>query len=298
MQIPMLQFRDFHAIPYVQPSMGFFGSLNTKPTSFALRTICILFSVSFLLAFSTAVQGQRTCGTDSLHAHMMGLPGFEKLHQDKVDTVNEIIASGNRDECDVPLIIPAAVHFQNSGVPIECAVEMAQSQIQTLNEDFGAYNPDIDTWYDLQPSIWPGISYQESCISFCLATLNHPAGCGLSDGDYAVTVDEAVVVNESNLAIGFSEKNNVNCTWFDNGRSRAQANGAVEPVVYQLNGTDENTSGVFSLLPVGEHIVTVEDASGCTAEATFSIDLDFPSSVRIVLVKCLSPMPSRRTVIG
>ena len=30
----------------------------------------------------------------------------------------------------------------------------------------------------------------ESCISFCLATLNHPAGYGLSDGDYAVTVDE------------------------------------------------------------------------------------------------------------
>ena len=29
-----------------------------------------------------------------------------------------------------------------------------------------------------------GISNQESCISFCLATLNHPAGYGLSDGDY------------------------------------------------------------------------------------------------------------------
>ena len=574
----------------MQPSVGIFGSLQQKPTSVALRTICILFSVGFLLANSTAAQGQRTCGTDSVHAHMMGLPGFEKLHQDKVDAVNEIIASGNRDACDAPLIIPVAVHFQNTGVPLDCAIEMALSQVQSLNEDFGAYNSDIDTWYDLQPTIWPGISNQESCISFCLATLNHPDGYGLSDGDYAVTVDEvdnngddydgdwtgylnfwvrplgggilgysplggsgngdgvtcdpayfgsvscggntvsapynmgrtvthevghylflehpwgnggcastddvadtpvtdaaqygcpagqeivnctapilwpsymdycddaclfmfsagqvermetyvenslqnllnnavttcqetlcigfdatvsvqdescsgndgsiivnaeggegpyaltlvpgpsatgnafnglvegqytvtatdqngcevqqdvlvdrdapnlqlvsttneycsdgtgsievatnepsnfqfslnggstwqsdglfaglsggaftvlaanssgcegeieAVVVNESNLTISFSEKSNVNCTWFDNGRIRAQANGAVEPVVYQLNGDEDNTSGVFNFLPVGEHIVTVEDAAGCTSEAMFAIDFDF-----------------------
>ena len=65
-----------------------------------------------------------------------------------MDPVNELIASGNWDECDAQLMIPVAVHFQNAGVPLDCAVEMALSQIQTLNEDFGAYNPDIDTWYE------------------------------------------------------------------------------------------------------------------------------------------------------
>ena len=574
----------------MQPFVGYFGSLQLKPTPFALRLFRLLIGALLLTWMAPKSQAQRTCGTDSVHAHMMGLPGFEKLHQDKVDAVNEIIASGNRDECDTPLIIPVAVHFQNTGVPLDCAIEMALSQIQTLNEDFGAYNPDIDTWYDLQPSIWPGISNQESCISFCLATLDHPAGYGLSDGDYAVTVDEvdndqddydgdwagylnfwvrpigggtlgysplggsgngdgvtcdpayfgsvscggnnvnapynlgrtithevghylllehpwggggcsstddvadtpvtdaaqygcpagqtivnctapilwpsymdycddaclfmfsagqvermetyvenslqnllnnavtscqetlcigfdavvsvqhescsgndgvitvtteggegpyaltlvpgpnatgnafngltegeytvtatdqngcevqqsvqvnrdapnlqlvatsdeycsdgtgaievvanepsnfqfslnggsnwqdsglfeglhggaftvtaanasgcggeveAVILNESNLTISFSEKSNVNCTWFDNGKIRAQANGAVEPVTYVLNGLDESSSGVFNLLPVGEHVVAVEDAAGCTAEALFSIDFDF-----------------------
>jgi len=127
---------------------------------------------------------------------MMGLPGFAKLHAEKVEAINEIVANGNRDECDTPLIIPVAVHFQNTGVPLDCAIEMALSQVQTLNEDFNATNPDIATWYDLQPDIWPGIDNKESCISFCLATLNHPAGYGLTDGAYAVTVDQ--VDNDQN----------------------------------------------------------------------------------------------------
>ena len=127
---------------------------------------------------------------------MMGLPGFAKMHAEKTDAIDVILASGNRDECDNPLIIPVAVHFQNSGVPMDCAIEMALSQVQSLNEDFGGTNPDIDTWFDLQSDIWPNIDNKESCISFCLATLNHPSGYDLNDGDYAVTVDE--VDNDQN----------------------------------------------------------------------------------------------------
>jgi len=82
-------------------------------------------------------------------------------------------------------------------------------------------------------------------------------------------------VNESNLTISFAEKSNVNCTWFDNGSVRAQANGAAQPTAYLLNGMEESASGVFQFLPVGEHVVFVEDAAGCTAEATFEIDFDF-----------------------
>ena len=68
---------------------------------------------------------------------------------------------------------------------------MALDQIEILNEDFSATNPDISEWYSQQPSIWPDISNAESCIQFCLATTNHPAGfAGLVDGDYAVTIDQ------------------------------------------------------------------------------------------------------------
>lgn len=119
---------------------------------------------------------------------MMGLPGYEDLYRAKLDVVEEALSA--RGECEQPLVIPVAVHFQNTGIPLACAIDMALDQIETLNQDFAGTNPDITTWNDLQPDIWPGISNAESCICFCLASLNHPAGWGLEDGDYAVTIDE------------------------------------------------------------------------------------------------------------
>ena len=177
--------------------LGLFSVLCARnQTAAALRYFrftCLFVSTLFI---SATVLAQRTCGKDSVHAHMMGLPGYAKWHQERTDEVSDALASGNRDDCDAPLIVPVAVHFQNTGIPLGCATDMALSQIETLNEDFGATNPDISEWFDLQPDIWPGIENKESCISFCLATLNHPAGYGLSDGDYAVTVDE--VDNDQN----------------------------------------------------------------------------------------------------
>ena len=64
---------------------------------------------------------------------------------DKVDAVNEIIASGNRDACDAPLIIP--------GEPVSprAAIDHPRSAL------IGAYNSDIDTWYDLHDVAIAGI---------------------------------------------------------------------------------------------------------------------------------------------
>lgn len=136
---------------------------------------------------SDEVRGQRTCGMDSVHAHLMGLAGYEEAFRAKVLAVNE--AAGQRLDCDNPLIIPVAVHFQNTGIPLDCATDMALSQVEALNRDFSATNTDIAEWESLQPTIWPGIENQASCIQFCLATLSHPAGFGLQEGDYAVTLD-------------------------------------------------------------------------------------------------------------
>lgn len=147
-----------------------------------------LFLFSFL--FTVSVHAQRTCGTDSVHAHMMGFQAYEDLWREQRLAQNAVMEDiSNRSDCDNPLILPVAVHFQNTGIPIDCAIDMALSQIETLNEDFAGINPDISEWETLQPTIWPGISNAESCIQFCLATLDHPGGYGLSDGDYAVTLD-------------------------------------------------------------------------------------------------------------
>ncbi len=147
----------------------------------------LLFLLATCLA-ATSARAQRSCATDSVHAHMMGLAGYADAFQAKVNAVNQ--ASENAIDCATPLIIPVAVHFQNTGIPEACAIEMALDQIEILNEDFSATNADISEWYSQQPSIWPNISNAESCIQFCLATTDHPAGFGLADGDYAVTIDQ------------------------------------------------------------------------------------------------------------
>lgn len=136
---------------------------------------------------ATTARAQRTCGMDSVHAHLMGLAGYEDAFRERVLAVNGEAAE--RSGCAQPLIIPVAVHFQNTGLPLDCATEMALSQVASLNADFGAFNADIGTWTGLQPTLWPAIDHGESCIQFCLATLAHPPGFGLQDGDYAVTLD-------------------------------------------------------------------------------------------------------------
>lgn len=92
-------------------------------------------------------------------------------------------------DCDEPLYIPVAVHFEGVSIDMACAVQMALSQIDRLNADYSGENDDLVKFTDHQAT-WPGTQHKESCIRFCLATLNHPAGSGIAEGDYAVTVNK------------------------------------------------------------------------------------------------------------
>ena len=141
-----------------------------------------------MLVCST-LQAQRSCATDSVHTHMMGLTSYAQAFQAKVNAVNQA-SENDVANCATPLIIPVAVHFQNTGIPEACAIDMALDQIEILNEDFSATNADISEWYTQQPAIWPDINNAESCIQFCLATSNHPPGFDLEEGDYAVIIDQ------------------------------------------------------------------------------------------------------------
>ena len=144
-----------------------------------------------MLAVPGFVLAQRTCGMDSVRTMMMGQPAEWNAFHERMDAMRDRLpVVESRADCDDVLMIPVAAHFQNTGIPLDCAIDMALSQVEAMNADFGATNADLSEWFDLQPSIWPGIAHGESCIQFCLATLDHPAGFGLSDGDYAVTLDE------------------------------------------------------------------------------------------------------------
>jgi gliding motility-associated-like protein len=85
----------------------------------------------------------------------------------------------------------------------------------------------------------------------------------------------ASVLNESNLTIDLVERNDVSCTWFDNGSVVARANGAVEPLNFVLNGLETSSTGSFDQLAAGQYDVAVEDAAGCTASATFELDYNY-----------------------
>lgn len=131
------------------------------------------------------------CGTDELHAIKMQDPEYAAAHEEKNRRLEEYLATHTErlPDCAEILLIPVAVHYQDTGLDIACAVDMALDQIEILNNDFAGTNADIGNWTAAQPT-FPGISNGESCIQFCLASLNHPAGFGLNDGDYAVTLDQ------------------------------------------------------------------------------------------------------------
>ncbi|MCZ4407662.1 M43 family zinc metalloprotease [Cryomorphaceae bacterium 1068] len=164
-----------------------------------MKVIVSFFFISFSLLCFAQEQGDRPdrCHTNQYHEQMMQDPDFAEAHEQKMENIRQWLKV-NKDEskmdCDEILYIPVAVHFQNSGgtsigVTAACAEEMALSQIAAINADYAATNTDITKWEDSQGT-WPGINNKESCIQFCLATLNHPVGSGIAEGDYAITIDE------------------------------------------------------------------------------------------------------------
>jgi gliding motility-associated-like protein len=86
---------------------------------------------------------------------------------------------------------------------------------------------------------------------------------------------EVEVLNTSELDLVVESKENVRCTWFDNGSIDVRAVGGDEPYVYVYNGTETSSSGDFTLLPVGDHLIRVEDAVGCVYEEVFALVNDF-----------------------
>lgn len=133
------------------------------------------------------------CHTFERHQVSMEDPDFAAAHAEKMDNISHYLHEHNdvaKADCAEILFLPVAVHFQNVGIDLACARDMAVSQVERLNMDFAGTNADITKWTGNQATTWPGIQHKESCIQFCLATLNHPAGQGIAEGDYAVTLNQ------------------------------------------------------------------------------------------------------------
>jgi len=108
---------------------------------------------------------------------------------------NPILAQGNCPDGLVEIVIPVAVHYDNTFndcVDAQCLIDAAINNIASLNADFASENSDKNKYNQLNsidPLAHPlGALGDGTCISFCLATQNHPEGEDLTNGQPAITI--------------------------------------------------------------------------------------------------------------
>lgn len=157
------------------------------------RTVAL---VLLLLTLNRPLFTQETlpirCATDEHHAEKMQDPEFANRFRAIERLVKEQLR-GRTPSCASPIIIPVAVHFNGSidNSNMSCIQSTVDNQIAVLNEDFGGYNSDISTYCthaaNCPTEYPPNVLAGGTCIQFCLATENHPAGSGLSNGESAFT---------------------------------------------------------------------------------------------------------------
>ena len=149
--------------------------------------------ITLLCASSISAQEAdiQRCNTDAYMQTLLQNKTYKKAYEKRQAMVAAKSKNSNEKAiCANPVNLPMAIHFQGvdaSAANQACLEQLAISQIQVLNDDYQGTNADISTWIDVAAASFPNIDYSEACLEFCLATTNHPANSGLSDGDYAIT---------------------------------------------------------------------------------------------------------------
>ena len=138
---------------------------------------------------NTSSTGQkRTCGHTAHMEKLLSDPAYKVAHEAKLQKAVEMKHSiRNR----TAVTIPVAVHYQGAtGVNTQCLIDLAQEQIDVLNDDFKGTNGDISNWTGGASSSFPGVNYGTGQITFTLADQNHPSGYNLTNGQKAVTINQ------------------------------------------------------------------------------------------------------------
>ncbi len=155
-----------------------------------------------LLIVQLGFAQQRTCGTDAYMETVMANPQLKQQYLDLQQQFEselqrlEIQQQARQDgqlanSPNATIRIPVAVHYPSvsntsSETVKSCLRALAQRQLAILNADYNATNADLSQWLS-DASTFPGINYGVMDVSWELATQNHPAGTGLSNGTLAVT---------------------------------------------------------------------------------------------------------------
>lgn len=145
------------------------------------------------LVFQVTFAQQRTCGSQEFMQTTLNDPAqrtaYNQQQQNFEIELQKLKSNAFRSTNNV-IRIPVAVHYPTAGSATEairtCLRRLAQRQVDILNADYNATNVDVSTWQNVAGN-YPTTSLGSLNVQFVLATLNHPAGLGLNNGDVAVT---------------------------------------------------------------------------------------------------------------
>ena len=154
----------------------------------------LTFAITLIISFTSYAQ-DRSCGMVEHMNEQMRNPEFAREYEETQIKFRKALDQRLRNKSSVssrlnPIIVPVAVHFPEGQESNRACLEaLAQNQIDILNGDFTATNPDANLWNSASVN-YPGIVHGVANIEFCIATLNHPAGTDsdLVEGQPAVTI--------------------------------------------------------------------------------------------------------------
>ena len=127
-----------------------------------MKNKLIVFIFLFFVCLSVDAQ-ERECGMESHMIEMMKDPDFAReweLNQNKFKSaVKQSLNTSFRQNLLNPIVIPVAVHFPEADESDRACLEaLAQNQIDILNGDFTATNPDANLWPDAS-GFYPGVNH-------------------------------------------------------------------------------------------------------------------------------------------
>lgn len=165
-----------------------------------MRHVLIFFFLCSIPGVS-GLYSQEICGADDYQAELLQNLGYKRWYENVTKEVTKRVKEGTHARLSNTVMIPVAIHFNGNVTDDDrcCLINASLAQINVLNEDFAALNNDISIYRNLtsasfacsnafpSSALFDGTNFQ-----FFIATSNHPPSSGLNDGDYAITVGQAL----------------------------------------------------------------------------------------------------------
>ena len=149
-----------------------------------------------LFLFQLGFSQHMSCGTEAQLELLMNDSIAKQKHLDfqkKFNSELEKLQNPQNEAArstNAVINIPIAVHFPSiaaNSTNRECLRQLAQNQIDILNAAFSATNSALSLWTPQVRAFYPGTNVGNANMKFVLATKNHPAGAGLTNGQSAIT---------------------------------------------------------------------------------------------------------------